>query len=79
MKSPAKLVLSCFSCIGLGSFTASLIYIILLAGFKEKIHQHIFYVQWVWRLLFGLGLIPLVLTLYARLTMKESKPYEQCK
>lgn len=32
----------------------------------------------MWRLLLGIGLVPLFCTLYTRLTMPESKPYEQC-
>ena len=75
--SRAKLVLTVFASIGLGSFSAGIVYVILLAGFKDAIIRDINHLQWVWRLLFGIGLVPLILTLYARLTMKESKPYEQ--
>ena len=75
--SRAKLVLTVFASIGLGAFSAGIIYVILLAGFKHSIIRDINHLQWVWRLLFGIGLVPLILTLYARLTMKESKPYEQ--
>lgn len=77
MGSRAKLVLTVFASIGLGAFSAGIVYIILLAGFKDAITHDINRLQWVWRLLFGIGLVPLILTLYARLTMKESKPYEQ--
>lgn len=77
MKSRAKLILTVFSCIGLGSFSAGIVYIILLAAFKDSIANDIHQLQYVWRLLFGIGLIPLISTLYARLVMKESKPYER--
>lgn len=77
MGTRAKLILTVFSFIGLGSFSAGIVYIILLAAFKSSIHSNIHHLQWVWRLLFGIGLIPLILTLYARLTMDESKPYEK--
>lgn len=77
MGSRAKLVLTVFASIGLGAFSAGIVYVILLAGFKELILNDINHLQWVWRLLFGIGLVPLILTLYARLTMKESKPYEK--
>ncbi|TKA21998.1 hypothetical protein B0A50_08496 [Salinomyces thailandicus] len=73
----AKLVLTIFANLGLGSFAAAIVYLILLAAFKGSIHDDINHLQWVWRLLFGIGLVPLILTLYARLTMKESKPYEE--
>lgn len=75
MGSRAKLVLAVFSCIGLGVFGSGLTYLILLAAFKGAILGDINKLQWVWRLLFGIGLIPLILTLYARLNMKESQPY----
>ena len=77
MGSRAKLVLTVFASIGLGSFSAGIVYIILLAAFKSSIIHNINHLQWVWRLLFGIGLVPLISTLYARLVMKESKPYEK--
>lgn len=77
MGSRAKLILTIFSCIGLGSFSAGIVYVILLAAFKESIQSNLHHLQWVWRLLFGIGLVPLILTLYARLTTRESKPYEK--
>ncbi|KAK5167159.1 uncharacterized protein LTR77_007889 [Saxophila tyrrhenica] len=77
MGSRAKLILTVFSFLGLGSVSAGVTYIILLAAFREAIKSNIHHLQWVWRLLFGIGLVPLIATLYARLTMKESKPYEK--
>ena len=77
MGSRAKLTLTVFSFIGLGSFSAGIVYIVLLAAFKSAIISDIHHIQWVWRLLFGIGLVPLICTLYARLVMKESKPYEK--
>jgi PHS family inorganic phosphate transporter-like MFS transporter len=77
--SRAVLVLTVFSCIGLGAITSSIVYLILLSAFKSSIEHNINHLEWVWRLLLGIGVIPAALTLYARLTMKESKPYEKCK
>ena len=77
MGSRAKLVLTVFASIGLGGFSAGITYVILLAAYKGSIASNIHHLQWVWRLLFGIGLVPLILTLYARLTMRESKPYEK--
>lgn len=77
MGSRAVLVLTVFASIGLGSFSAAIVYVILLAAFKESIHNNIHHLQWVWRLLLGIGLVPLILTLNARLTMKESEPYKK--
>jgi MFS family permease len=78
LHSRAKLVLAVFSSIGLGSFTAAIVYVILLVAFKSSINDSTYHLQWVWRLLFGIGLIPLSITLYFRLTMPESKPYVKC-
>jgi MFS transporter, PHS family, inorganic phosphate transporter len=75
--SRAKLVLTVFASIGLGGTTGALVFLILIAAFKNSINENTYHLQWVWRLQFGLGLIPLAATLYARLTMKESKPYEK--
>lgn len=77
MGSRAKLVLSVFSCLGLGVFSSGITFLVLLAAFKRAILNDVNKLQWVWRLLFGIGLIPLIATLYARLTMKESRPYEK--
>ena len=74
----AVLVLTVFSSFGLGAITSSIVYLILLAAFKGSIETNISHLEWVWRLLLGIGIIPAACTLYARLTMKESKPYEKC-
>ena len=57
---------------------SGIVYLILLAAFKSAIEHDVNHVQWVWRLLFGIGLVPAIITLYFRLVMKETKPYEQC-
>ena len=74
----ARLIMLVFSFIGLGSLTAGIVFIVLLAAFKSAIIHNINRVEWVWRLLLGLGIIPAAFTLYARLKMKETKPYEKC-
>lgn len=73
----AQRVLTVFASIGLGAMTGGIVYIVLLAAFKDSIISNIVHLEWVWRLLLGLGLIPAVATLYARLTMEETKPYEK--
>lgn len=78
MGSRAVLVLTIFCFIGLGSMASAIVYVILLAAFKTAIEHDVERIQWVWRLLFGIGLVPAFCTLYARLTMKETSPYEKC-
>lgn len=78
-KSRSKLVLSVFTVLGLGEVSVGIIFLVLLAAFKRTIEINLYDLQWVWRLLFGIGLVPLIASLYARLTMKESKVYEKCQ
>ena len=78
-RSRGKLVLTVFASLGLGNFTASIVFIILLAAFKDSISTNINHLEWVWRLLLGIGIVPAVATLYARLRMKERMAYEKCK
>lgn len=75
----AKLIVLVFSFIPLGSLAAAIVFIILLAAFQGSIEANIDHLEWVWRLLLGLGIIPATITLYARLRMKETCPYEKCK
>ncbi|EXJ77962.1 hypothetical protein A1O3_09121 [Capronia epimyces CBS 606.96] len=75
--SRAKLVLLVFANIGLGAMSAGITYVVLLAAFKSSIEKDIYHLQWVWRLLFGIGLVPLIFTVYFRMTMPESKPYQK--
>ena len=78
-RSRGKIVLAVFASLGLGNFTAAIVFVVLLAAFKESISDNVNHLEWVWRLLLGLGIIPAAATLYARLRMKESIPYEKCK
>ncbi|KAF9892875.1 Inorganic phosphate transporter pho84 [Aspergillus nanangensis] len=75
--SRAVQVLSVFAFIGVGNYAASIVFIVLLRAFKSAIYNDIQALEWVWRLLLGIGMIPAALTLYARLTLNETKPYEQ--
>jgi hypothetical protein len=77
--SRAKLLLTVFTCLGVGEVAVGIVYVVLLSAFKTSIEADIYRLQWVWRLLLGIGLVPLAGTLYARLTMPESKPYKQCQ
>ena len=77
--SRAIQVLSVFSCIGLGAFTSSIVYLVLLSAFKHPIEKNIKHLEWVWRLLLGLAIIPAMSSLYARFKMRETEPYKKCK
>lgn len=77
--SRAVQVLTVFSNIGLGNIAASIIFLILLKAFEGSVAGNERHLEWVWRLLLGLGIIPAALTLYARFTISETTPYRQCK
>jgi PHS family inorganic phosphate transporter-like MFS transporter len=75
--SRAKRVLAIFSCIGLGATSAGIVFVVFLAAFNDSIIGNIARLEWVWRLLLGLGAIPAAFTLHARLTLEETKPYQE--
>ncbi|KAJ5944369.1 hypothetical protein N7516_004537 [Penicillium verrucosum] len=75
--SRAIQVLTVFSNIGLGNITASIVFLILLKAFEGSIADNLSHLEWVWRLLLGIGIVPALFTLYARLTIKETQPYKQ--
>lgn len=79
MGTRAKLILLVFAFLALGTLTAAVVYVILLDAFKSAIMNDLNRLQWVWRLLLGLGIVPALFTLYARLRMKETEPYEKCR
>ncbi|KAJ5473054.1 hypothetical protein N7530_007055, partial [Penicillium desertorum] len=62
--------------IGIGA-AASITFLVLVEAFQSGIESDIWYVEWVWRRLFGLGMIPAAVTLYARWTTAETAHYEK--
>lgn len=72
-------VLTVFSNIGLGNIAASIVFLVLLKAFEGSIANDLNHLEWVWRLLLGIGIIPALFTLYARLTISETVPYKQCE
>ncbi|KAJ6043939.1 uncharacterized protein N7446_002135 [Penicillium canescens] len=75
--SRAVQVLTVFSNIGLGNIAASIVFLVLLKAFEGSIANDLSRLEWVWRLLLGIGIIPALFTLYARLTISETVPYKQ--
>lgn len=71
-------MLTVFSFIGLGNYVSSIVFLILLRAFKTAVFDDARALEWVWRLQLGLGMVPAALTLYSRLTISETKPYQQC-
>lgn len=77
--SRGKLVLTVFASQGFGNLTAGIVFLVLLAVFKTAVVHNVDRLEWVWRLLFGIGIVPAAATLYARLRMRESVPYQKCE
>ncbi|KUJ10168.1 MFS inorganic phosphate transporter [Mollisia scopiformis] len=77
--SRGKLVLAVFGSQGVGNLAAGIVFLVLLVAFKSSIAQDVNRLEWVWRLLLGIGIIPAAATLYARLRMRESVPYQKCE
>ncbi|KAJ5923465.1 hypothetical protein N7454_008710 [Penicillium verhagenii] len=77
--SRAVQVLVVFSNIGLGNIAASIVFLVLLKAFEGAVTENIHHLEWVWRLLLGIGIIPAIFTLYARLTIAETVPYKQSR
>lgn len=58
---------------------ASIVFLVLLKAFQGSVAKNQNNLEWVWRLLLGIGIVPAVFTLYARLTIAETLPYKQCE
>jgi PHS family inorganic phosphate transporter-like MFS transporter len=66
-----------FSMQGWGQFFGALFDIILLAIFKGAIEANSINIDYVWRILLALGLIPALCTIYSRFTLPESARYAE--
>ncbi|CAG8544365.1 1086_t:CDS:2 [Ambispora leptoticha] len=61
-----------FSTQGFGILTAAVTAVIVLAIYKDDIHRDPLYVDYVWRIVTGMGVIPASIALYYRLTIPET-------
>ncbi|KAJ1796957.1 hypothetical protein LPJ59_003435 [Coemansia sp. RSA 2399] len=71
-----KLMSAVFSFQGFGNVAAPIVGIIVTACFKNSIDSDVLYLDYVWRILIGIGCIPGLCTLYWRLTMEDSKRFQ---
>jgi MFS transporter, PHS family, inorganic phosphate transporter len=69
------LISSVFVMLGFGSLVASVVFLILVRAFEHSVEVNPKHFEWIWRLLLGVVIVPGLFTLYARLTMKETKPF----
>jgi PHS family inorganic phosphate transporter-like MFS transporter len=66
-----------FSMQGWGQFAGALCDIILLAIFKHPIEANQINIDYVWRILLAVGIIPALCTVYKRFTLPESARYAE--
>ena len=66
-----------FSMQGWGQFFGALFDIILLAIFKHAIEADQINIDYVWRILIALGILPAICTIYSRFTLPESARYAE--
>ncbi|CAG8538710.1 6307_t:CDS:2 [Scutellospora calospora] len=64
-----------FSMQGFGILSAGLVTMITIIAFESSIKNDIRYVDFVWRIVVGIGMLPAVGVLYFRLTIPESPRY----
>ncbi|KAJ2744837.1 hypothetical protein GGI20_002646 [Coemansia sp. BCRC 34301] len=70
-----KLMAAVFSFQGFGNVLAPIISIIVLACFAQSVDRDVQNLDYVWRIIIGVGCIPGVCTLYWRLTMTDSERF----
>ncbi|KAJ2401105.1 hypothetical protein GGI10_006103, partial [Coemansia sp. RSA 2530] len=71
-----KLMAAVFSFQGFGNVLAPIVSIIVLACFAQSIDHDVQNLDYVWRIIIGVGCIPGVSTLYWRLTMTDSERFQ---
>ena len=74
-KRRGAMIGSVFAMQGFGILAAAIMSTILLAAYKPNIKDDVRYVDYVWRLLVGLGAVPALVALYFRLTIPETPRY----
>ncbi|KAF8640251.1 hypothetical protein AX16_010146 [Volvariella volvacea WC 439] len=72
-----RMMTAVFASQGWGNFTAALVALIITEAYKKSIlnesgTDHLVHVDFMWRLLIGLGCVPGVVALYFRLTIPET-------
>lgn len=69
-----RMMISVFAMQGFGNITASLVALVVTAAFKDPLLDKPDYraVDYVWRIVIGIGMIPGLLAIYSRMTIPES-------
>ncbi|PIA15543.1 MFS general substrate transporter [Coemansia reversa NRRL 1564] len=75
-KNRGKLMAGVFAWQGFGNVLTPIVSIIVTACFASKIDADVLYLDYVWRIIIGVGCIPGVATLYWHLTMADSTRFQ---
>ncbi|CAG8634792.1 15738_t:CDS:2 [Cetraspora pellucida] len=75
IKRRGAMMAAVFAMQGFGILSAAIIAVVVLSIFKYKILDDHRYIDYVWRLVLGFGVIPAVIALYFRLTIPETPRY----
>ncbi|KAJ2559958.1 hypothetical protein EV175_000071 [Coemansia sp. RSA 1933] len=67
-----KFMAAVFAFQGFGNVLAPIVSLIVIACFKSSIDNDVLYLDYVWRIIIGVGCIPGICTLYWRLCMTDS-------
>lgn len=70
------LIATIFAMQGLGIMMGSLISYLVIFLYKDLINENQENIDYVWRTVIGLGIVPAIATLYFRLTMKETERFK---
>ncbi|KAI8332470.1 phosphate:H+ symporter [Chlamydoabsidia padenii] len=74
-KRRGAMMAAVFAMQGIGQVAASIVGIVTTAAFKSAIDSDPTYLDYVWRIVIGVGAVPGVLALYYRLTIPETPRY----
>ncbi|KAJ1928588.1 hypothetical protein IWQ60_001921 [Tieghemiomyces parasiticus] len=78
-KYRGALIAAVFAMQGFGILASAFVSAIMVAAFKSAINNDINNLDLAWRLCIGIGAVPAVITVYYRLTMKETSRYTMAK
>ncbi|KAI8824914.1 major facilitator superfamily domain-containing protein [Fimicolochytrium jonesii] len=70
------MVAAVFAMQGIGILIGGLVTLAALAAFKSLLVDDILYLDYVWRIMLGFGIVPCLATVYFRLTMPESPRFD---
>ncbi|KAI8586083.1 major facilitator superfamily domain-containing protein [Geranomyces variabilis] len=70
------MIAAVFGMQGIGILVGGLVTLIALAIFKDLITTDPLYLDYVWRIMLGFGIVPCVATVYFRLTMPETPRFQ---